>query len=417
MMLPQLQSALGILALLAIAWALSEDRRALRLRPIVAGLVLQLLIAGLALKLPAIKAGFMALNGAVLALQDATQAGTALVFGYLGGGEAPFAVAYPQNAFVLAFRALPLILVVSALSALLFHWHILPAVVRAFAWALRRTLGTGGALGLGAAANIFVGMTEAPLLIRPYLAGMTRAELFALMTTGMATIAGTVMVLYAGILGTAIPDVLGHILIASLISAPAALVVAGVLVPEREPNRRSDAVPLVRQSSSAMDAVTRGTLDAIPLMLNVMAMLVVLIALVTLANQILTLLPEVAGAPLTLQRMLGWVMAPVVWLIGIPWAEAQAAGALMGVKTVLNELVAYLDLARLPPETLSERSRLIMTYALCGFANFGSLGIMIGGLGAMAPERRGEIVALGMKSILSGTLATLITGAVVGILL
>jgi CNT family concentrative nucleoside transporter len=246
---------------------------------------------------------------------------------------------------------------------------------------------------------------------------MSRAELFALMTTGMATIAGTVMVLYAGILGTAIPDALGHILIASLISAPAALVIAGILVPEGEPNRSADAVPLVRQSSSAMDAVTRGTLDAIPLMLNVMAMLVVLIALVTLANQILTLLPSVAGAPLTLQRMLGWVMAPVVWLIGIPWAEAQAAGALMGVKTVLNELVAYLELARLPPETLSERSRLIMTYALCGFANFGSLGIMIGGLGAMTPERRGEIVALGMKSILSGTLATLMTGAVVGLLL
>lgn len=410
----QLQSALGILALLVIAWALSEDRRAVRLRPIVAGVVLQLLIAALALKLPLIKAGFMALNGAVLALQDATQTGTALVFGYLGGGEAPFAVAYPQHAFVLAFRALPLILVVSALSALLFHWHILPAVVRAFAWALRRTLGTGGALGLGAAANIFVGMTEAPLLIRPYLAGMTRAELFALMTTGMATIAGTVMVLYAGILGTAIPDALGHILIASLISAPAALVVAGVLVPEREPNRDSDAAPLVRQSSSAMDAVTRGTLDAIPLMLNVMALLVVLVALVTLANQVLGLLPGVAGAPLTLQRMLGWVMAPLVWLIGIPWAEAQAAGALMGVKTILNELVAYLELARLPPGTLSERSRLIMTYALCGFANFGSLGIMIGGMGTMAPERRGEIVALGMKSILAGTLATLMTGGVVG---
>ena len=410
----QLQSALGILALLVIAWALSENRRAVRLRPIVAGVVLQLLIAALALKLPLIKAGFMALNGAVLALQDATQTGTALVFGYLGGGEAPFAVAYPQHAFVLAFRALPLILVVSALSALLFHWHILPAVVRAFAWALRRTLGTGGALGLGAAANIFVGMTEAPLLIRPYLAGMTRAELFALMTTGMATIAGTVMVLYAGILGTAIPDALGHILIASLISAPAALVVAGVLVPEREPNRNSDAAPLVRQSSSAMDAVTRGTLDAIPLMLNVMALLVVLVALVTLANQVLGLLPGVAGVPLTLQRMLGWVMAPLVWLIGIPWAEAQAAGALMGVKTILNELVAYLELARLPPGTLSERSRLIMTYALCGFANFGSLGIMIGGMGTMAPERRGEIVALGMKSILAGTLATLMTGGVVG---
>jgi concentrative nucleoside transporter, CNT family len=364
-----------------------------------------------------VKGLFLRLNDLVGALREATQAGTALVFGYLGGGSAPFALAYPQNAFVFAFRALPLILVVSALSALLFHWRILPAVVCGFAWVLRRTLGIGGALGLGAAANIFVGMTEAPLLIRPYLKSLSRAELFALMTTGMATIAGTVMVLYAGIIGPVVPNAMGHILVASIVSAPAALLVAGVMIPETNAGRDSDAAPLVRQSQSAMDAVTRGTLDAIPLMLNVMAMLVVLVALVTLANQLLGLLPGVAEAPLTLQRVLGWVMAPVVWTIGIPWAEAQTAGALMGVKTVLNEFVAYLDLAALPAGALSERSRLIMTYALCGFANFGSLGIMIGGMGAMAPERRGEIVALGMKSILAGTLATLMTGAVVGILI
>ncbi len=412
-----LQSAGGLLALIAVAWLLSEHRRRVPVRLIVAGLGLQLALAALLLKLPQVKGLFLRLNDLVGALQEATQAGTTLVFGYLGGGAAPFDLAYPQNAFVFAFRALPLILVVSALSALLFHWRILPAVVRGFAWVLRRTLGIGGALGLGAAANIFVGMTEAPLIIRPYLAGLSRAELFALMTTGMATIAGTVMVLYAGIIGPVVPDAMGHILVASIISAPAALLVAGVMIPETDAGRDSDAAPLVRQSQSAMDAVTRGTLDAIPLMLNVMAMLVVLVALVTLANQLLGLLPGVAGAPLTLQRVLGWIMAPVVWAIGIPWAEAQAAGALMGVKTVLNEFVAYLDLARLPAEALSERSRLIMTYALCGFANFGSLGIMIGGMGAMAPERRGEIVALGMKSILAGTLATLMTGAVVGILI
>ena len=412
-----LQSAGGLLALIAVAWLLSEHRRHVPVRLILAGLGLQLALAALLLKLPQVKGLFLRLNDLVGALQEATQAGTALVFGYLGGGAAPFDLAYPQNAFVFAFRALPLILVVSALSALLFHWRILPAVVRGFAWVLRRTLGIGGALGLGAAANIFVGMTEAPLLIRPYLKSLSRAELFAIMTTGMATIAGTVMVLYAGIIGPVVPDAMGHILVASIISAPAALLVAGVMIPETDAGRDSDAAPLVRQSQSAMDAVTRGTLDAIPLMLNVMAMLVVLVALVTLANLLLGLLPGVAEAPLTLQRVLGWVMAPVVWTIGIPWAETQAAGALMGVKTVLNEFVAYLDLAALPAGALSERSRLIMTYALCGFANFGSLGIMIGGMGAMAPERRGEIVALGMKSILAGTLATLMTGAVVGILI
>ncbi len=415
--LSSLHSAAGLLALVCVAWLFSEDRRRPPLRLILAGLALQLLLAALLLKVPLAKGLFLGLNDLVGALQAATQAGTALVFGYLGGGPAPFESPYPQNAFVFAFRALPMILVISALSALLFHWRILPALVRGFAWALRRTLGIGGALGLGTAANIFVGMVEAPLLIRPYLAAMSRAELFALMTSGMATIAGTVMVLYAGILGPVIPDALGHLLVASLISTPAALLVAGVMIPLTGTTRDGETAALRGESESAMDAVTRGTLDAIPLMLNVMAMLVVLVALVTLANQALGVLPEVAGAPLTLQRVLGWVMAPVVWAIGVPWAEAKTAGALMGVKTVLNEFVAYLDMVALPAGTLSERSRLIMTYALCGFANFGSLGIMIGALGAMAPERRGEIVALGMKSILAGTLATLMTGAVVGVLI
>jgi CNT family concentrative nucleoside transporter len=237
------------------------------------------------------------------------------------------------------------------------------------------------------------------------------------MTCGMATIAGTVMVLYASILGPVVEDAMGHILTASLISAPAALMVAGILVPHPAHEHPDERTEIRHDYGGTMDAITRGTLDAIPLFLNIIAMLVVLVALVTIANQLLGLLPDAAGEPLTLQRLLGWVMAPVVWLIGIPWAEAQTAGALMGVKTILNELLAYLELTGLPEEALSERSRLIMTYALCGFANFGSLGIMIGGLGAMAPERRREIVALGMKSILAGTLATLMTGAVVGMLL
>ncbi len=411
-----LHGGLGLASLVGLAWLLSENRHSVRPRLVLAGLAIQLLLALMLLKLPPAKQLFLALNDLVLALQAATRAGTGFVFGYLGGGDTPFETVYPQNAFVLAFQALPLLLVISALSALLFHWRILPALVRGFAWVLRKTLGIGGALGLGAAANIFVGMTEAPLLIRPYLKAMSRSALFGLMTCGMATVAGTVMVLYASILEGVVADALGHILTASLISAPAALMIAGILVPHGE-NELSGEQALPRQdSASAMDALTRGTLDAIPLFLNIIAMLVVLVALVTIANQALGLLPDAAGAPLTLQRILGWVMAPVVWLIGIPWAEAQTAGALMGVKTVLNELIAYLDLARLPQGVLSDRSQLIMTYALCGFANLGSLGIMIGGLGAMAPERRGEIVALGMKSILAGTLATLMTGAVVGML-
>jgi CNT family concentrative nucleoside transporter len=409
-----LHAAFGLVVLLGLAWLLSEDRGAVRLRLVVAGLGLQLLLAAVLLGLPPVEALFVALNDVVLALQQATTSGTALVFGYLGGGDPPFETRYPENGFILAFRALPLLLVIGALSALLFHWRVLPPVVRGFAWLLRRTLGLGGPLGLGAAANVFVGMTEAPLLVRPYLKDMSRSALFALMTCGMATIAGTVMVLYAGVLGDVIDDAMGHILTASLISAPAALTVAGILVPARAADDDDGRVEVRSPYRGSIDAVTRGTVDTIPLFLNIVAMLVVFVALVTIANQLLGLLPGVAGEPLTLQRLLGWVMAPVVWVIGIPWAEAQAAGALMGIKTVLNELIAYLELAALPDGALSERSRLIMTYALCGFANFGSLGIMLGGLGAMAPERRGEIAALGLKSILAGTLATLMTGAVVG---
>nr|WP_211335211.1 nucleoside transporter C-terminal domain-containing protein [Thiocapsa rosea] len=412
-----LQPLLGLGVILGLAWLASERRRAVSPRLVLAGLALQIALALLLLKLPLAQTAFLGLTDLVLAVQRATQAGTELVFGFLGGGAAPFETRYPQNSFVLAFQALPLILVMSAVSALLFYWRVLPLLVRGFAWLLRRTMGTGGALGLGAAANVFVGMTEAPLLIRPYLAGLSRSALFALMTCGMATVAGTVMVLYAGILADTVPDAMGHILTASLISAPAALMIAGILVPEQADEADRAIVAIPNASRSSMDAITRGTLDAIPLWLNILAMLIVMVALVSLANQLLALLPTVAGEPLTAQRILGWAMAPVVWLIGIPWSEAQVAGSLMGVKTILNELIAYLELAGTPSAELSERSRLIMTYALCGFANLGSLGIMIGGLGAMARERRDEIVALGLKSVLAGTMATLSTGAIVAVIL
>jgi CNT family concentrative nucleoside transporter len=416
-MLNVIHGLFGLTVLIAFAWLLSENRRAVKPRLVLAGLGLQLLLAIVLLGLPVIKTLFVALNDGVLALQQATESGTGLVFGYLGGAAPPFEMQHPENSFILAFRALPLLLVVGALSALLFHWRILPLFVRAFAWLLRKTLGLRGPLGLGAAANVFVGMTEAPLLIRPYLATLSRSALFGLMTCGMATIAGTVMVLYASVLADVTGDAMGHILSASLISVPAALLIAGILVPEQHQPDTDQVNELTSPYDGSIDAITRGTVDAIPLFLNIIAMLVVFVALVTVANLLLGLLPLIDGAPITLQRLLGWIMAPVVWLIGIPWTEAQAAGALMGIKTILNELLAYLELAALPAEALSERSRLIMIYALCGFANLGSLGIMLGGLGAMAPERRGEIAALGLKSILAGTLATLMTGAVVGILL
>lgn len=411
---PLLQSLLGYAAFIGIAWALSEQRRAIPWRTVAAGVLLQFVLAVAILKLPAAQAAFAALNDALLALERATRAGTSLVFGYLGGGTLPFAETAAGASFVLAFQALPVVLVMSALSALLFHWRILPLLVRGLSWLLERTLGVGGAVGLSTAANVFVGMVEAPLLVKPYLARVSRGELFVILSAGMAGVAGTVMALYAGIVGPRIPGALGHILAASFISAPAAIVFSVLMVPpEGAPTGRDLRLP--RIDGSSMDAITRGTTEGLQLLLNIVAMLIVLVALVALANQMLALLPD-AGTPWSLQRLLGFAMAPLAWLAGVPWSEAGTAGALLGSKTVLNELIAYLELAALPPEALSERSRVIMVYALCGFANLGSLGILIGGLTTMLPERRQEIIALGPRTLVAGTLATLSCGCVVGTL-
>lgn len=410
------QSLLGLFAIVAVAWAMSEKRRRFPVKLVVAGIVSQISLAVVLLKVPLFQKLFMGLNSLVMALEAATTAGTSMVFGYLGGGALPFEASSPGNLYILAFRALPLVLVISALSALLFYWRILPRLVQAFAWVLTRTLGIGGAEGLGVAANVFVGMVEAPLFVRPYLLQMTRSELFTLMAAGMATIAGTVMVLYASLLGALIPGVVGHILVASIISVPAAVVIAKVMVPETGPlTDGQKATP--SEAHNSMDAITRGTMQGVQLLINIIAMLVVLVALVHLINLILGLLPAWQGRSITLQTIFGLISAPLVWLIGIPWSEAHAAGALLATKTVLNEFIAYLNMSHLPPGVLSERSLLIMTYAMCGFANPGSLGIMIGGLSTMAPERRPEIVALGLRSIVAGTLATCMTGAVVGTLM
>jgi concentrative nucleoside transporter, CNT family len=408
------RSAAGFLLLHALAWALSENRRLVAWRPVIAGMALTLLLGLALLKIPFVRLVFEALNNTLGALEHATRDGTSFVFGFLGGGPLPYAEPYPGASFVLAFRALPLVVVVSALSALLFYWRVLPWIVRGFSLLLEKTMGVGGAIGLSSAANVFVGMVEAPLIVKPYIRDMSRSELFILMSCGMATVAGTVMALYASILSKVIPDALGHILVASIISTPAAIAISVLMVPGKASATEERLV--TQGATSSMDAITRGTLDGVQLLINIVAMLLVLVALVSLANQALALLPDIAGAPITLQRAFGIVMAPLVWIMGIPWSEATAAGALMGTKTVLNELLAYIDLAKLPAGTLSPRSNLMMTYALCGFANFGSLGIMIGGLATMAPERRDEIVSLGGKTIVSGTLATCVAGSVVGIL-
>src|SRR5215212_5248841 len=349
----QLQSAFGVLALLAIAWALGENRRAVSWRQMGIGLVVTIATALVLLKLPLVAKAFGAINDAVNTISAATRAGTSFVFGYLGGGTLPFDLKAPGADFILAFQALPIILVMSVLTTLLFYWRVLPPIVRGMAWLLERTLGVGGAVGLSAAANIFLGMVEAPLFIRPYLAQLTRSELFLVMTGGMAGIAGTVLVLYASLLAPLIADAPAHFVIASVLGAPAAILISLIMVPEVGDVRTGAALadPEVH-ASSTMDAIVKGTTSGLELLLNIVAMLIVLVALVYLANAVLGLLPDAGGAPVSLQRLLGYVMAPVCWLMGLPWPQAVTAGSLMGTKTVLNELIAYVDFSKLPPGTL-----------------------------------------------------------------
>jgi len=405
---------IALAVLLGVALALSEDRRAIAPRVVVAGVALQIGLAVLLLKVPAAAEAMAWLAQGVGALDRATEAGTSFVFGYVGGAPAPFDLNGKGSPLVLAFRVFPMILVVCALASLLFHWGVLPRVVAGMAFVLRRAIGVGGALGTGAAVNVFVGMVEAPILVRPYLVHMHRGELFCLMSVGMAGIAGTVMAIYGAILLPVLPGSFAHILTAALISAPAAIAVAALMVPF--PTQADADKPLVVADPprNALEALSRGTSDGIVILANVVASMVVLLSLVALVNAALGALPDAFGAPLSLQRALSWAFWPFAWLIGIEPADVATAAKLLGEKTVLNEFVAFLDLAR--ETSLSPRSRLILTYALCGFANFGSLGIMVGGLSVMAPERKHDIIALSGRALIAGTLASLMGGALIGAL-
>jgi len=412
---------LGVAVILGLAWLLSERRKDVAWPAIAKGVALQFVIALLLTKVPVIQRFLEALNGMVNALMAATRAGTSFVFGYVGGGDVPWTTVNPGSNFVFAFQALPLILIISAISALLFYWNIIPPLVRAFAWVLRRTIGVGGPAGIAVTMNIFVGMVEAPLVIRPYLRTETRSGLFIIMTAGMAMVAGTVMVLYATLLDGLIPNPIGQILTASIMAAPATIVIAFIIMPEDPAQLAAESDPtkvLLPPSpgNNMMSVITKATIDGLQIFANVVGMLIVLVALVAIANSILNIFPDVFGGPLTLQRAFGWVLSPLAWLLGIPWDQAPIAGGLLGTKMVLNELIAYSDMSKLPADALSERSRLIMTYALCGFATFSSIGITIGGIAAMVPERRPDIIELAPKAMLAGSLATCLSGAVIGIL-
>ena len=421
MSLPQLQSLLGLPLLCALAWACGGFRRGVRLRIILAGLLGQVAVAAVMLHLPPVRAAFALAGDAVEALARATRAGTSLVFGYLGGAPLPFAETTPGASFILFFQALPLVLLVGALSAVLFHWGVLPAVVRVLALGLRRLFGLSGACNLAVAANVFVGMVEAPLLIRPWLAGLSRAELFVAMVAGLATISGNMLVVYATMIAPVVPDAAGQLLTASLVSAPAAILAALLMRPEAPgaatgPPTGPAAGPAAGGGpppphDSTMDAVVRGTEEGLWLLLGIMAALIVFVALVALANGVLE---PLAGT--TLQALAGWVFWPLAWMMGVPAEECATVARSLGVKVVVNEFVSYLELAASGGAGLAARSRLILTYALCGFTNFASVGIMVTGMAAMCPERRAEIVRLGLPALVAASIACCMTGATVGLL-
>lgn len=406
-----IQNLMGIAILLAFGWGLSEARRSVRWRLVFGCLGVQLILVLLILSVPPVWRAIAALGAPVQALERAARAGSSFLFGYLGGAPLPFDLKTGSSSLVIAFEILPIVIVTAAVAALLWHWRVLGWLVNGLSYFLRRGLGLGGAPALGVASTLFFGVVEAPLFIRAYVGRMSRAELFLVMVAGLATLSGVVLVLYASLLRDVYPAPTGHLITASLMSLPAAVLFAQLLVPGPLDSADDQARRNLRYAGT-LDAIVRGTLDGMALFLNIIAILIVIFALVNLVDQILALLPVIGGEPVTLTRLFGWIFMPLVWLFGVPWAEASQAGALMGTKAILNEFVAYQDFAA---AELSPRSQLIMTYALAGFANLASVGMLTAALGSMALDRRGEIAGLGLKAWVAGNLATGLTGAIAGL--
>jgi CNT family concentrative nucleoside transporter len=411
-----LQITIGFIGLTLLAVPLSAKRSAINYRHILIAIAFQILLAFALIKVPVIIKIFSYLSEGVIALQAATTQGTTFVFGYLGGGNAPFMDGGTGSSLIFAFGILPLIIVMSCLTALLWFWRILPFIIRAFSKVFEKLFNIGGPIGLGATANIIMGQVEAPLLVRPYLSKMTKKELLILMTAGMSTVSGSIMIALVMMLQPQFIDVnlIQHLVTASILSIPAAIMYSNIMIPSNDATEfDADAVPKIYESS--MDAITRGTRDGLEIALNVGAILIAFIALVSLADSILGLLPLVGDAPLSLQRILGWIFAPIVWLMGVPWSEAIEAGKLLGIKTALNEFVAYAQLAVIEDGLLSDRTKLITLYGLCGFANFSSVGILVSGIGAMSPERKKDLIDISIKALVGATLASCMTGLVIGI--
>lgn len=414
--LAQFQGLLGIVLLLLLAWAISEDRSNLPgWRWIAGALAMQAVLALVVLRVPFVWALMGYANEGVAAIERATLRGSSYMFGYLGGAELPFALRDgAEPPLIIAFQILPLVIVFSALAAVLWHWGVLQWLVRGLSFMLRRTLGVSGVVGLAGGANMFLGVVESPLVTRAYFEKVSRSELFAIMVLAMATISGAILILYAQTLSATVPNAVGHMISASLISLPAALLFARIMIPGDGKTAEDRDAPGLKYDNS-IDAVIRGTMDGLQLFLAVIAVIIVIFALVALADQILVLLPLVSDEPVSVGRLFGWLFAPLMWAIGVPWSEAVDAGALMGTKAVLNEYVAYLELAALPDGTFSPRSELIVTYALCGVANFASIGLLVSTIGTLCPARKAEVAGLGIRSWIAGNAATAMTGAMVGL--
>ena len=407
-----MQGLLGIGVLLLSAWLISENRKSVDLRYLSIGILVQLAVAFVFFQIPFISDMLLYMNVVVASIESATLEGSRFLFGYLGGGQEPFEVDNGSYLYLFAFRVLPNVVVFCVLIAVLWYWKILPAVVKAFGLILKKLLGVSGAVGTSAASTLFLGMVETPMIIRAYLARLTRSEFFTVMTCGMSTVAGSVMIIYASTLSSIIPGAIGHIIIGSVINIIGAIYISRIIVPEDGRPTDADSFDDLGYSST-MDAITRGTQDGLKLVLNIAGMLLVIISLVALINGLLGTFSYM-GVPLSMQMILGWVFSPLAWLIGIPWNESHVAGNLMGSKIVLNEMIAYIELANLG-DSLSETSQLILLYALCGFANFGSLGILIGGLSTLVPDRKIDYLSLAPKSLISGNIVTFITAAIVSL--
>ena len=404
----RLVSVLGFAVMIGVAWAFSTDRQRVSWRTVLAGSLLQLGLGVLLLKTPVGDLFFAVMRTVVDSFIGYTMEGVRFVFGAL-----------VDTGFSIVVNVLPIIVFSGSFFGVLYHLGILQRLVNVLGVVLSRVMRTSGAESLCAVANLFVGMTEAALVIRPYLEHMTRSELFMLMTVGMSTVAGSVMLAYVGILGGG--DYAGHLATASLLSLPAGILLAKVMIPESElaETLQGGHADVERNSVNVIDAAAEGAIAGLRLAGYVGALLIAFVAMIALVNDVIGSVGGWLGAPdLTLQALFGIVMAPVAWLMGVPWEDASQVGSLLGVKTVLNEFLAYQELARLTEAgLLNARSAMIASYALCGFANFGSLAILLGGIGSLAPSRRSEIARLGLRSILSGSLATFMTACVAGLLL